>query len=201
MGSWSGVLQWGLVVGLVVDLMADYFEVYDNEQVQLVTRRQATFTFVVLAGAIAGSLLLIVLTREAVVPFWAGLSLTLIVWGVAAYRLAHHFSRTNHVVWCVKISVAQVAGYDYARRQTSLFWTDVREVDLCDQGLRIRGVTDKHIEIPHLFPDFPSLSHRIVEHAERHHVPIFVDGRPFEDLDLYALYPFLSSAESQPGSR
>lgn len=176
--------------------MSGLFEVYDNEQVQLITRRQAAVTFVSLVAAIGLTALLIIVAREALLPFWIAATLTTGLWIAACGRFVRHFQCTNHIVWCVKISQAQVAGYDYARRQTNLYWTDVRQIELSSKGLRIRGTIDRHLEIPHLFPDFASLSHRIVEHAERHHIPILIDGRPLEDLDLETLYPFLSSSVS-----
>lgn len=174
----------------------DLFEVFDNEQVQLVTRRQAAATFLTLAGAIGGSLILFVLIGEGVVSYPGAVALGSLLWIVAGVRLIRHIRRTNHVVWCVKISPAQIAGYDYARRQTSLYWTDVRQIEIASEGLRVRGTIDRHIEIPTLFQDYAGVSHRIVEHAERHHIPILVDGRPLDDLDLYVLYPFLAPGVS-----
>ncbi len=174
----------------------DLYEVYDNEQVQLVTRRQAAVTFMTIAVALGGTLVMLILAREGVVATWITAVLLACLWAVSGSRLFRHVKRTNHVVWCVKISSAEIAGYDYARRQTSLYWTDVRQIEIGSTSLRVRGTIDRHIEIPTLFQDYASVSHRVVEHAERHHIPILVDGRPLEDLDLYALYPFLSHGVS-----
>lgn len=179
--------------------MAGLFEVYDNEQVQLVTRRQAAVTFLVFAAALGETLFVIILAREGLLPLWLAIILTVGVWVVAGWRLIRHVRRTNHIVWCVKISPLEIAGYDYARRKTSLDWCEIEQVDLAREGLLIRGRDERHLEIPHLFPEFASLSHRIVEHAERHDVPIMVDGCSWENLDVHALYPFLSSEGTEFG--
>lgn len=180
--------------------MAGFFEVYDNERVQLITRRQAAVTFLVFAAAVGETILLAILARESLLPVWLVIALTVAVWAVAAMRMGRHFRRTNHVVWCVKLSDAQIAGYDHARRQTCLDWSDVRQIEVGRRALRVKGCGDEQLEIPHLFDDFATLSHRIVEQAERNQIPIMIEGRPLDEIDLYALYPFLGSPESEPGS-
>lgn len=177
--------------------MARLFEVYDNEQVQLATRRQVAVTYLVLAAVVGDTFILFVLAREAFVPVWVAMALGGAAWAFAAHRLVVHMRRTNRVVWCVKISPEEVAGYDYARRKTSIAWSEVRQVELGASGLTIRA-EGSEIEIPHLFPDFASLSHSIVAHAEQSDVSVLIEGRLLEDLDLHALFPFLSHPATPP---
>ncbi|MEP0548496.1 MAG: hypothetical protein ABJF88_16285 [Rhodothermales bacterium] len=177
--------------------MSDWYEVFDNEQVQFDTRRRVARlvgVLVVVLGAIAGAIPLILLY----VPFpFVALGLVgLVVAGILAWA-SRAFLRLRSVVWCVKLSVHRVVGYDYARRKSVLPWTEVERVELDAAGLVIaqapaEGRPGRVFRIPHLFPDFPRLSHRVVEYAEAHGLPVCVDGRPWQLLDLSALYPFMA---------
>jgi hypothetical protein len=177
--------------------MSDWYEVFDNEQVQFDTRKRVARlvgVLVVLLGTIAGTIPLILLY----VPFPV-LALGLVafaVMGLLAWA-SRAFLRLRSVVWCVKLSVHRVVGYDYARRKSVLSWTEVERVELDPAGLVIaqaptEGRPGRVLRIPHLFPDFPRLSHRVVEYAEAHGLPVCVDGRPWQLLDLSALYPFMA---------
>ena len=181
--------------------MSGIYEVYDDEKVQLLTRRKAGVTFAVLIASVASSVVLVVLTREGIIGSWLSLCLQGAIWSYAALRLTRHVQRTNHVVWCVKMSPAQVIGYDYARRKTAISWCDVRRIEVGDSGIVVQGPPDRRLEIPHLFPDFPALSHRIVDHAEAHRIPLTIEGRDLDALDIHDLYPFLAPDRSESGSR
>lgn len=177
--------------------MSDWYEVFDNEQVQFDTRRRVARlvgVLVVVLGTIAGAIPLILLY----VPFPV-LALGLVGLAVAGLLgwASRAFLRLRSVVWCVKLSVHRVVGYDYARRKSVLAWTEVERVELDAAGLVIaqaptEGRPGRVLRIPHLFPDFPRLSHRVVEYAEAHSLPVCVDGRPWQLLDLSALYPFMA---------
>ena len=69
-------------------------------------------------------------------------------------------------------------------------------VDLTRDGLLIVGPALFAFEIPHLFPDFAPLSHSVVYYAELNGVPVFIDGQPWQDLDVYQLFPFLADDPS-----
>ena len=177
--------------------MSDWYEVFDNEQVQFDTRRRVARlvgTLVVVLGAIAGAIPLILLHT----PFpllGLGLAGCGIV-GVLAWA-SRAFLRLQSVVWCVKLSVHRVVGYDYARRKSVLSWTEVERIELDATGLVIaqrppEGRPGRVLRIPYLFPDFAPLSHRVVEYAEAHGLPICVNGRPWQLLDVSTLYPFMA---------
>lgn len=177
--------------------MSDWYEVFDNEQVQFDTRKRVARlvgTLVVVLGAIAGAIPLILLHT----PFpLLGLGLAgcgivgVLVWASRA------FLRLQSVVWCVKLSVHRVVGYDYARRKSVLSWTEVERIELDATGLVIaqrppEGRPGRVLRIPYLFPDFAPLSHRVVEYAEAHGLPVCVNGRPWQLLDVSTLYPFMA---------
>ena len=177
--------------------MSDWYEVFDNEQVQLDTRKRVArlgAALVVVGATAVGAIPLILLHT----PF------PLLGFGLAGFALlgltvwaSRAFLRLRSVVWCVKLSVHRVVGYDYARRKTVLSWTEVERVELDSAGLLIAQAPTasrpgRVLRIPHLFPDFAPLSHRVVEYAEAHGLPVCVNGRPWQLLEVTALYPFMA---------
>jgi hypothetical protein len=178
--------------------MAEWYEVFDNEQVQLETRKRVARlvgVLVVLATAALGLAPVLAHVFDSALiaaGLTGGLLLGLVVW---ASRV---FVQLRSVMWCVKLSVHRVVGYDYARRKSVLPWTDVERVELDDDGLLIAGAPregrpGRVLRIPFLFPDFAQLSHRVVEYAEAHGLPVCVDGRPWQFLDLPTVYPFMAA--------
>lgn len=180
--------------------MAEWYEVFDNEQVQLDTRKRVARlagAVVVLVGAAVGLapvLLYLLPSALLAVALVGGALLGVFAWASRA------FLRLRSVVWCIKLSVHRVVGYDYARRKAVLPWTEVERIELDAGGLVIAGVPregrpGRVLRIPFLFPDFARLSHRAVEYAEAHGLPVCVEGRPWQLLDVSALYPFMASYE------
>jgi len=178
--------------------MAEWYEVFDNEQVQFETRKRV--------ARLAGILTVLVAAALGLVPVLAQvLSSTLLAIGLAGGLLlgtlvwsSRAFIRLRSVMWCVKLSVHRVVGYDYARRKAVLPWTEVERVELDNEGLLIVGAprearTGRMLRIPYLFPDFPRLSHRVVEYAEAHGLPVCIDGRPWQFLDIRTVYPFMTA--------
>lgn len=178
--------------------MAEWYEVFDNEQVQFETRKRVARLvgmLVVLSVATLGlAPVLAHLFSSALIAVGlaGGVLLGLIVW---ASRM---FVRLRSVMWCLKLSVHRVVGYDYARRKSVLPWTEIERVELDDEGLLIVGTPREErsgpmLRIPFLFPDFAQLSHRVVEYAEAHGLPVCIEGRPWQFLDLAVIYPFMAT--------
>lgn len=173
------------------ELMSSWYEVYDNVEVQYVTRRQvAKLTGVAIA---AGTLTVasFLLAQSFQVPLAITFGLVLALWAAFGGWSARRLRQLRRVVWCIKVSDREVVGYDYARRKLRLDWTDVARVELNDSGLVVAGPDVHSLEVPHLFPDFPSLSHRIVHYAEFYDVPVYVGDQPWQQVDVYDLFPFL----------
>ncbi len=177
--------------------MADWYEVFDNEEVQLDTRKHVgrlAGALVVGFGAILGLTPLLLLWVPSLVLVTTLVSGSLAVMVVGA---SYAFLRLRSVVWCVKLSVHRVVGYDYARRKTVLSWAEIERVELDKTSLSIvaapkDGRPSRVLRVPHVFPDFAHLSHRTVEYAEAHGLPVCVEGRPWQLLDVGRLYPFLT---------
>jgi hypothetical protein len=116
----------------------------------------------------------------------------------AALHLLQALGALRSVVWCVKLSARGLVGYDYGRRRVALAWPAVERVELDAEGLvvvgRDGGGEPRRLRVPHLFPDYARLSHRVVEYAEAFGRPVYVDGRPWQLLDVHEVYPFLRAA-------
>jgi len=177
---------------------ADWYEVYDHEGVQLLTRQRvsrivAASSFALLAAVAAVP----VVVLHTSLPALGLAGVTAAFLGVLAFA-SRRLLRLRRVVWCVKLSVHRIVGYDYARRKLMLPWTAVERVEVDGEGLLVVGPPAPPeaavvLRIPHLFPDYSRLSHRVVEYAEAHGVPVCVEGRPWQLVDLPTLYPFMAS--------
>lgn len=176
------------------------YETFDAEEVLFETRRSvARLGRIVLSAVVVTILALIAGARFSLAPLLVGGSLVGIWFSVVAY-VAHQMRRLRRVTWCLKLSDQGIEGYDYARRRIRLRWEQVRRVALTGSGLLIVGSEHCRIRVPDRFSDFPELSHRVVRHAERRGIPLFIDGRPLEDIDVYALFPFLADDPSSDAS-
>lgn len=186
--------------------MTYWYEVFDDEQVQLQTRlrvRRVVLGLAITLGmlAVLGPILVIGLPNQGLAL--GGLALA----AVTAIGVASHLLiRLQRVMWCVKLSVHRIVGFDYARRKIALPWCDVERIDVDREGLLVVGMPGPRgpgpvLRIPERYPEFSALSHRAVEYAEAHGVPICIDGRPWQLLDIAKLYPFLErpTAAQRPG--
>lgn len=180
--------------------MSAWYEVYDNVDVQLLTRKRAAAMTGAVALAIMLSAALLALGLSGFFPLQAALGTVAIGWTGFVWWCVHRRRRLRSLAWCVKISDVDIVGYDYARRKSSLSWNDVERIDVRSTGLVVYGRSDVQLEIAHLFPQFPELSHRIIAYGEQHRIPVFVDGVPWQQLDVYDVYPFLSSVAAGAGS-
>lgn len=178
--------------------MAEWYEVFDNEQVQFETRKRVArlvgVLVVVAAAALGLTPILAHLFSSVLIALGlaGGLLLGLVVW---ASRM---FMQLRSVMWCIKLSVHRIVGYDYARRKSVLPWTEVERVELDNEGLLIVGAPTEGrpgpmLRVPLLFPDFAQLGHRVVEYAEAHGLPICIDGRPWQFIEISTVYPFMAA--------
>lgn len=102
----------------------------------------------------------------------------------------------SRTVWCVKVLPDSIVAYDCSCRKTTLAWQNIQRVNVTDDALWIGLSPTRSIALSTSFNDFTDLSHHITRHAEAHGIPVCLDGRPVEDLDVYALCPFLSDDSS-----
>lgn len=122
------------------------------------------------------------------VPAAAGAILT----ACAAYTI-RRLGRLRRRVWRVAVSSRHVVALDAGRRQTSVAWGAVERVEVDDSGLTVvaRGLEGAvfRLHIRQHFAAYVALAHELVSRAERRRCGIWVDGRPWQRLDVSALLP------------
>ncbi len=175
-----------------------WYNVYDNVEVQRVTRKQAAAATAIVTVFGAAGLAAVVLGIDGPLPLWVGLGAAVAAWAALTVWMLRRYQRLRRIVWCIKFSDAEVVGYDYARRRITIPWVKVERLEIGGDSLTIVGPQPASLEITHLFAEFAQVSHCIMRYAERHGVPVFVDGRPWQQLDVYDLFPFLSEDASSP---
>lgn len=176
--------------------MPYWYEVFDNEHVQLTTRKQAAMLTISVVSVVAISVVCFVAMYAGHIPVPAGALLLSVTWMFTFKWSFDRLQRLRRVMWCIKISDRRIVGYDYARRQTILDWTKISRVELVGTGLILTEKDDHSLEIPHLFPEFAELSHRVVHYAEFYNIPVFLDGQPWQNIDVYDIFPFLLDGAS-----
>lgn len=178
--------------------MSYRYEVFDADEVQFNTRQKVTRLSGVVAAAVVLTVLTVGMSQSDAVPLPVVGAAVFGIWLTAVWWISRRLRRLRRVVWCVKLSDSHVMGYDYARRTVSLEWRHVQRVEITDADLRIVGSSACSIHIPSIFPAFAALSHQAVEHAEQHGVPVHLHGQPYEDLDVYVLFPTLAEDLAVP---
>lgn len=182
--------------------MNPWIEIYDNEQVQWYLRQRVTN----LAAGIVASVSLAVFACSVsgmnVVPYGRVLIAIAVSALVAAALTGIRILRLRTRVWCIKLSPHMVMGYDYRRKATTLCWSDVSRINVGAEGVLIAGKLGGSIFLPQLFPDYAHISHRILDLAELHRLPVHVEGQSIADTDVFDLLPELATLfEFPPATR
>jgi hypothetical protein len=181
--------------------MPEWYEVFDDERGLRaarigIGRRAVVFA---LGGVLLGmSAFVLPVSGGEQVALGAGLfTVAAAAWLVAGLR------DIRDRVWCTKISARRVIGYDLTQQRVAISWPDVDCVEIDRRGLLVRGRDESgsacRLRIAPSFPDYTDLSHRFVDYAELHARPLYLDGRPWQLLDLHAVFPFLGEAVPAPG--
>lgn len=178
--------------------MSCWYEVFDNEDVQLSTRRKVTALSAVATVAATATLICLSALSSGSINAVGAVAVLIAIWiGTGVWCIAR-LRALRRVAWCLKISDESVLAYDYSRKKILIPWSRIQRVEWTDRSVLIAGPPPCTVEIPRLFGDFAALSHLLRSHAERRRVPIYVDGRPVTDLDVYQIYPFLRELHVAP---
>ncbi|MEM1269225.1 MAG: hypothetical protein AAF752_05365 [Bacteroidota bacterium] len=166
------------------------YEVYDSDEVLLVTKRRFNRIMLTLgvAGILAIAMVFYLTARPKPMLIWS--AVLVLTSGAILHVLVSRLQALRRVVWCVKVSDRLVSGYNYARRRTRIDWTDVDYVDLERRSLRLVSESGTSIEVLYRFQEFVDLGHRLVEYAEFYELPVLIDGRPIDEVDLDGVYPY-----------
>ncbi len=171
--------------------MNPWIEIYDNEQVQWHLRQRVrTLSGIVAAYASMAVVLCAISAVDLLTNVLFPVGAAIVCMGLAAWNGTRILGLRNQV-WCVKLSPHMIRGYDYRRTPTTISWSNVVAVDVTGGHVRIETGAGQPLEIPSLFPDFAYVSHRIIDLAELHRVPVHVDGQALADTDLFSLLPEL----------
>lgn len=179
--------------------MAEWFEVYNAKGVLVRARRRANRLMWIYA-LVSGTLVAVAPVAVFVLPeggfaIAGACAIGLVVYGV---WLIVRLNRIHRKLWRLDVSVHRVLGFDTGRRSRALIWSNVQQVEIETSGLTLVGRTHGawvRLRVPKTFPHYTDLAHRVVEYAEAHNRPVWVDGQPWQTLDLAVLYPFLSAVQ------
>ncbi len=114
--------------------------------------------------------------------------------------VVHRLHPVQRLVWHVELSIREAVCVDVQGFRHAVLWPRVERLDLTDEGLtfvtRTRDGMVSHLRVPAEFSQFAAMSHRAAEYAEALGRPIFVDGKPWESVDLLGVFPFLGSTSN-----
>lgn len=175
--------------------MPDQVKTFDSQNVQYETRRRVAYhtgmfgALILLAAAI---LLLIATNVRHPFSWLAGIGTVCLL--PIAY-LGYRIYRLSQVVWYIKISSEHVEGYDYARRKVRLAWPTIKQIEISGNELTITTHDGRFITLPPDFTEFSAVGHCLFDHAQAKDVAIYVEGRAWDSLSVYTLFPFLEGDE------
>jgi hypothetical protein len=169
----------------------DYCEVYDDGAIQFSIRKQAARLYSIITALVAVTAIAVALVVSGLVPFAPALVTVAIAWIAVVTAATARQKRLRQVAWCVKLTAESITGFDYERRRRSMDWNEVDRVDIRDDGLHVVNCQGDALCIPASFPEFHLLSHRIVRIAEEHAARLCINEKPWQEIDVYAIYPFL----------
>lgn len=161
------------------------------EDVQMLQRlrRQAAWTVVIAAvGFVGGLVLLSLFSRHRIADLLVACFLCL-AWGGLTAWAALRLYRLQHQVWRLQLSDTRLVGYDYGRHARTLEWAHIHRLELADQELRLETLDSRRLVVPDEHAGFPELSHVLLDYAERFGCPLYLNGCPFEAIDLRTLLP------------
>ena len=169
--------------------MAEWCEVFSDERVRALVRARARR--LVVGFALASGFL--VAAAPLVTVWWppiagpAALTCGVVLTALAVVTL-RRLARLHRMLWRVELSVGRVVAHDVGGRRVSVVWPALDAVDVRHDGIafagRDGGGRRVRFVVPRTLPQFTALGHRAVEYAEAFGRPLWVDGQPWDRLDV-----------------
>src|SRR5690625_7590478 len=110
--------------------MSCWYEVFDNEHVQLNTRRKVSVLGAVILGALVLTISAAAATFAGLSPFVAGMFFIVGGWLLTVAWRGIRFRRRRRPAWCLRISDDGVISYHYSRKQTVHQWHTVPQLEV-----------------------------------------------------------------------
>ncbi len=163
--------------------------VFEDERVLRQLRRQVAWTVIVAAAGFVGGLVLLSLMSRTQIADLSVAGVLCLGWGGLTAWAALRLYRLQQHIWRLQLSATALTGYDYGRHAWRIDWGLLDHVELTDHDLRLTTRDGRRFIIPGHHTDFSELGHALVEQAERLGCPLYVNGRPFEAIDIRTLLP------------
>jgi hypothetical protein len=171
--------------------MARKTATFNSHDIRYETRRRIAFHTGIFAMAVVLScgLLLVVGTNvRHPVNWFVGLGMVCLL---PTLYLGYRIYRLSQVVWYIKVTPDQLEGYDYARRKIRISWTDIARIDITAHALTVISTDGRFITLPSNFSEFSTVGHLLFDAAREKEIRVCIDGRAWDALSIYALFPFL----------
>ena len=174
--------------------MAEWFQVFDDDRVLVSVRTEAR-RHVIAFALVSGGLVALAPVSTLVTPSYAGLVAVACGAALTAYAVAllRRLTRLHRRLWKVELSFRRIVVHDAGGRRVALAWQALDQIDVRGDGVVLSGRTDLgrrvRFRVAATMPQFASLGHRAVEYAEAFGRPVWVEGEPWEALDVSVLHP------------
>lgn len=181
--------------------MAEWFQVFDDERV-LVSVRTRARRLVISFAFVSGGLVALAPLSTLVAPASAGLVALACGAVLTAYAvwLLRRLGRLHGRLWRIELSFRRIVAHDAGGRRVSLAWQALDHIDVCSGGIVLSGRTPLgrriRFSVSATMPQFASLGHRAVEYAEAFGRPVWVEGQPWDAIDVTAIDPSLRPGQA-----
>jgi hypothetical protein len=184
--------------------MYGWSDTYDDETVRTAARRSANGMMVRFA-LVSGALVALAPVSTLLVPSM-GLILPaacLLVLVVHAGILAVRLRRVHNVVWRIEMSIHGVTLIEAGGLRRRSAWQQVERVDVRTCGIEVvlrpeaRRAAGRML-VPESFRGHAALARRLLDYAEATNVAVWVEGQPWQEVGLAAVYESLKTPPRRP---
>ncbi|MDT7857644.1 hypothetical protein RQM47_13405 [Rubrivirga sp. S365] len=181
--------------------MAEWFQVFDDERV-LVSVRTRARRLVVAFALVSGGLVALAPLSTLVAPAHAGLAALACGVVLTAYAawLLRRLGRLHRRLWRIELSFRRAVAHDAGGRRVALAWQALDQIDVRTDGLVLSGRTTLgrrvRLHVAASMPQFARFAHRAVEYAEAFGRPVWVEGQPWEAIDVTSIHPGLRTGSA-----
>ncbi len=167
--------------------MPERYETFDDLNTLHRIRHQVAWTIVLTLLGLIGGLVLLGFTRRHTPADLPIAGLLCIGWGILAAWAALRLYRLQQLFWRITLSDTALIGYNYSRHAHTVGWHTIQRLELTDQELRLHTEDGRQLLIPNYHAAFPILGHILIDWAEQAGCPLYLNGQPFESINIRTL--------------